>query len=595
MKPLRLELHGHRSVDGLAFDIGALTVLFGKNNAGKTNILEAVLSLVGDDDGPLRRPVVGRDSSPLGGMWVQLEPGVPFDDGVASAAGLDPSDGPPRLVRLGRSQVLIGDPYSPGRGSESETLDEVLWGGQRGAHQPGPSVHVLFLDWQFESIHDRFAECIERLTLTEAHRRRNDWPWLESIGEIDGSIAYRVPPHVESTISQLGALASDLLPDFVEGTITPTLTSATAWHAYPKVILEFHEYGATQCPDVIELAGSGAARWMAAAMQVAIHVLSENDGLTQLRDLEPGALSGHLILLDEPEAHLHPSAVASVVRWCHRLVRAGATVIVATHHEEFLRSSDAEITLVHVTRDADMVATNARTLTSTASSALQELALDVGMHPATALSLHRAVLFVEGPLDIAVLDEYAGLRLDAAGVLLVPIHGTKNLEGIVSGEIITRLGLALGILTDATDPDTMRDRSGRRRSSEERKVLRILDLARDQGLPAPAVFGVPEADLLFALPRQGIEVFLGHPFPEWNGLVQECRAALGATPSESVNWKQYALDRYGLPITDSAGVRELTRFLDLAGTPLPSIEEVVGSIEQWAASTFEAGTSVDGP
>jgi len=51
------------------------------------------------------------------------------------------------------------------------------------------------------------------------------------------------------------------------------------------------------------------------------------------------------------------------------------------------------------------------------------------MHPATTLSLHRAILFVEGPLDEAVLDEYAGAALDVAGVTIIPIHGTKNLEG----------------------------------------------------------------------------------------------------------------------------------------------------------------------
>lgn len=49
------------------------------------------------------------------------------------------------------------------------------------------------------------------------------------------------------------------------------------------------------------------------------------------------------------------------------------------------------------------------------------------MHPASALSIRGAILFIEGPLDEAVLDEYAEIELDAAGVKIIPIHGTKNL------------------------------------------------------------------------------------------------------------------------------------------------------------------------
>ncbi|NKS42687.1 AAA family ATPase [Rhodococcus hoagii] len=81
-----------------------------------------------------------------------------------------------------------------------------------------------------------------------------------------------------------------------------------------------------------------------------------------LRDLGARAFSGHVLLIDEPEAHLHPSAVASMVRWCHRMVQLGFTVVVASHHEEFLRSAGEDVTLVRVTRKPDSVRTSARTL-----------------------------------------------------------------------------------------------------------------------------------------------------------------------------------------------------------------------------------------
>lgn len=207
------------------------------------------------------------------------------------------------------------------------------------------------------------------------------------------------------------------------------------------------------------------------------------------------------------------------------------------------------------------------------------------MHPATALSLHRAVLFVEGPLDDAVLAEYGGLELDAAGVKILPVHGTKNLEGLVAVELVTELGMRMGILTDATDVDTMGDRSNRKRSSEEKKVLRVLQIAAEKGLPAPKPFGVPEDDLLFALPADAIrDEYLngGRPFPGWKELVRECRDSLGKGPSDSVNWKAFAHDEYKLPIDSPAGVRDVVRVLDLAGIPLPSIRGVLDQIVAWA-------------
>ena len=61
------------------------------------------------------------------------------------------------------------------------------------------------------------------------------------------------------------------------------------------------------------------------------------------------------------------------------------------------------------------------------------------------------------------------------------------------------------------------------------------------------MYAFAEDDLLFALPVEAIRVFLNGPFPEWRALVDECRAAEGLGPSDSVDWKTYALEHYRLP------------------------------------------------
>jgi hypothetical protein len=196
--------------------------------------------------------------------------------------------------------------------------------------------------------------------------------------------------------------------------------------------------------------------------------------------------------------------------------------------------------------------------------------------------VHRQKRVSAGVAIHAVLDEYGGLELEAAGVKIIPIHGTKNLEGLIAVELVTQLGIKLGVLTDNTDPLTMTEKSGNKRSSEERKLVNVIEMAKEKNLPPPTVFDVPEDDLPFALPADAIRSYLNGPFPGWKELVAERREASGKGPSDSVDWKAYALENYGLPITEPPGVRHIVRTLDLANGPLLSIRRVIDEIVNWA-------------
>lgn len=465
---------------------------------------------------------------------------------------------------------------------------------QRSTHGPFPQ--PLFLGWEFNDIDSWVTSAMDELTvvpdvpngyLTEQRG------WLEST-----TSGWRIRPVVEARLDQLAALATDLLPDFLDGSIHAKFHPATQWNESPAVRLTYQERPSLD-EHPLEAFGRGASRWMGIAVQVALRLMETDSEVSGLGPESAGGISGHVLFIDEPEAHLHYSAVASIVRWCHRMVQCGFNLFAASHHEEFLRSS-GKVTFVKVTKDlsedpvmkdiADMSggrfvgqSTKARTIPGAATSTLQELASEVGMHPAAALSLQRAILFVEGPLDEAVLDEYASAALDSAGITIIPIHGTKNLEGLIDGEFTTRLGLKTAVLTDNTVTATMWERSKNKRKEEEKKLIRLIERFHERDLPPPTVFGVPEQDLLFALPVDAIRSYLGRPFPEWQELREECRVAEGRSKSESVDWKAYAHEQYRLPLTSTDGVRQVVRSLDLAGVDLPSIRKVVSEIIVWAA------------
>lgn len=621
----------HRSVPHLEFEAGPFTVLFGKNNAGKTNLLEAIYGVLAPESFVERgRPVRGLrgDDRPYGGaVYAQMERGLDFDDAVLALIPDQVEGGFLRLPQLPPGQVCFActaiNDSLPRDDDDTELwfvdlhdyweqtdadglivhkdLDEIYVVDEQTRLLGSARLQPLFLSWEFNDVDQWVTSAIAELSAVPDHLEQGDngqqtyvpaaAGFLERIdGEASG--AWRIRPEVYLRLAQLATLATHLLPDFLDGEIHAQLTVPTQWHESARVRVEYQERGSSQRYS-LEDYGRGAARWTAIAVQIALHVM-EGDWTTSVLPVGVEKLfSGRVLLVDEPEAHLHPSAVASAVRWCQRMVNCGFQVLAASHHEEFLRASGDDVRFVRVIPEMEtwtdisgerhsFFRTSARTLTNAATPVLQELAAEVGMHPATALSLQRAILFVEGPLDEAVLDEYAGPQLDAAGVVIIPIHGTKNLEGLIDGEFTTRLGIKAGVLTDNTRTASIWERSNKKRSSEETKLVRLIKRFQDQGLTPPDIFGVEEDDLLFALPADAIRQFLAAHFPGWRELREECRAASGLGPSDSVDWKSFAEAKYGLPIANELGVRSVIRTLDLAAVDLPSIRAVVDEIVRWA-------------
>ena len=98
MRLLRATLLAYRSIDYMEFEAGPFTVLFGKNNSGKTNILEALYDTI---NGTGLKPASSyqyRSTPPVtrsaatdfemtafGALFLELEARIEFDSAVLSA------------------------------------------------------------------------------------------------------------------------------------------------------------------------------------------------------------------------------------------------------------------------------------------------------------------------------------------------------------------------------------------------------------------------------------------------------------------------------------------------------------------------------
>jgi energy-coupling factor transporter ATP-binding protein EcfA2 len=609
----------YRSVGYLNFEVKSFTVLYGRNNSGKTNVLEGIYGLLSPEHLDSERTdytmpprgMRGSSSPPMGAVLVELEEGAPFDDDVLVLRRSDsasPADSVPlpafRAAFIGdhdETWLTFHDPHDYFRNhvyfEEKESYDGAAERAERAKLvatkvDDAPRPLPIFLDWEIDDIETRVGDALmEHLAskglFVDVPVLLRDWPHEPGV-----PASWQINPKIQDFLDRFSGLANMFLPDFLDGSIHARIQVATAWKQRFSVTLSYYEPGSVDVEssggshDAVDSLGRGSSRWVAAAIQIALHLFVRSDSLDPVESLQEKHFSGTVLLIDEPETHLHPSAVKSVVRWCDGMVDVwGFNVVVATHHVEFLRHSGPDVAHVHITRGGNPLATNARTLLASTTPLLQDVARDLGVHPATVLSMVRGILFVEGPLDYAVLDEYAFAALDAAGVHIVPMHGTRNMSGLIDGELAPRLGIKVGVLTDDTDPETMGSRSKNKLSGEERKLNRLIKSYADQGFPPPTPFGVPERDLLFALPEKGIRKCYpdsASNFPGWLQMLEECRAAEGKSQQDSVQWKLYAEQHYGLPLNTAEGVRSVVRTLDLANVELPTIRRVIDQIVAWA-------------
>ncbi len=386
---------------------------------------------------------------------------------------------------------------------------------------------------------------------------------------------YRIRHSVLAAAEVIAKEANRRAPGFVQdqGTIGIEVLPVSVWGSgRHRVRATFTPFG-DDTRD-LKVVGAGTARWAAAAIRLAARrlgkgqqvVTDDNGSCAESEDerrrivthayqeplgqravrLEPSDAPA-VYIADEPEAHLHPAALRSVTAWLSDLSRTAAMVLVATHSTALLDSPAALIHRVSVEQAGH--GTLLRLMTGSLAEELSRVSGTLGITRGELLLLTRLALFVEGPQDEIILNEWFGDDLRAAGIRVFRVHGVDNLPGLVTSEIVTALGIRIATLSDDTDPS--RATSLEVRTTGEGAVARLL--AEAQGAQVTVhIVGLEQPDILYYL-DETICRQIAPSFPGWSTAVSEW-----ASEGRHGPWKRWVKKRYGVPITPG-GIRALAR------------------------------------
>ncbi len=141
-----------------------------------------------------------------------------------------------------------------------------------------------------------------------------------------------------------------------------------------------------------------------------------------------------LLLVEEPEIHLHPALEMSMMRYLKRM-SATRQVFITTHSTNFLDTVEPHNVYLVSKNDA----TTAAKLTF--EDAEQRIPEELGLR-LSSLFMYDRVLFVEGPSDEAVIREWAtiaGINLSLLNVGFIHLKGIGNFTHYAAQEILNFL------------------------------------------------------------------------------------------------------------------------------------------------------------
>lgn len=163
-----------------------------------------------------------------------------------------------------------------------------------------------------------------------------------------------------------------------------------------------------------------------------------------------------IILLDEPEAFLHPAQARYLGKWiADNSDKLSSQIIISTHNSNFLTGllqSDIKVDIYRLNRNADD--TNFKLIPSEATENLSKSPMLSSQRVLEAI-FHKAVIVCEADADRIVYQTVATLHHNNQEVLFVYSHNKQTLKDVAALLIATQIPVGIiadiDILNDETD------------------------------------------------------------------------------------------------------------------------------------------------
>jgi ABC-type cobalamin/Fe3+-siderophores transport system ATPase subunit len=446
MRISRIQIQNFRSIQVLDLELPPICAVIGPNNAGKSNLLEALRRVLGkpwlrvgdfDED-----DVYGRDPKRDITIVLTLEPpaqyqkykGGPTTDIVGlkyeyTRYKLGSAKGQRRLEKSCLNSdgdtptVLAKAPkkgekhqYAPVVGVPDEVQDQVpliYLGSPRRLADQLPGGKYSLLRQLFDDIDKDFNDPTQTVSVTKWDGSTAVVPRRERFADLMEQLLtlLKTQPftELEASIKKKALIQLGFDPVADAGKLGLFFGPFDSLQFYHNLEMRVQETGfsisATELGDGVQN-----------AIVMAI-----------LRAFEERRKQGAIILIEEPEMFLHPQMQRSLYRTLRNIGKTNQ-VIYSTHSPHFVSIPDyQDIALVR--RDASGTYVTRSTLPTDAK---RRQRLIKEMDPERSeLFFARALILVEGDTEKLAFPEYASrlkLDLDTAGVTIVEVGGKRNLK-----------------------------------------------------------------------------------------------------------------------------------------------------------------------
>jgi putative ATP-dependent endonuclease of the OLD family len=492
MKIQTLSIKNFRSIRELVIQLPNVCALVGPNNAGKTNILEAMRRILMPEYGP-RATHFSEDDVYLRDPDKDIEIAVTFGIPISYARLKNAEP-----VQIATLQFTF-DRYKRGDSKGQRRLEQQCLGiegqalmvqktygatGKRPDFEPLTSIPQEVRD-QVPFIHigiDRsLAEQLPRARFSLLRRMFEDIDW--NLRAASQTVQVRQSDGTTKTVTRLQHFrtlierAMSLLKTEEFNELERAIKRNALEHLgldaaaddidlyfTPMDTMDFYK-----SLDLVVREGDFAisATEMGGGMQNAIV-------LAILRAFEETRRQGAIILVEEPEMFLHPQMQRSLYTTLQRLGKTNQ-IIYTTHSPHFVSIPDyRNVLLVRRSKDAGTTVTHSNLPDAEWRREKLRQALDPER---SELFFARRILVVEGDTERLSLPEFAkklDLDIDGAAATVVEVGGKRNL--IDFAELAISFGIPTGILYDRDSNDF------RGKKDEEATYNNMLDgLAKPDG------------------------------------------------------------------------------------------------------------------